>query len=70
MDHLDFCQMLQSGLHVVRRSDTSEAGVECDLVIEKTLMGSIKSQGGLTRYMGMSEHQQIVWTLIVSVNWL
>lgn len=45
----------QDGFHVIRRSDKFWAGLGSDLVIEQTLMRSLKSTGGLTRGSGMSE---------------
>ena len=45
---------IQDGFHVIRRSDKFWAGLGSDLVIEQTLMRSLKSTGGLTRGSGMS----------------
>ncbi|KAG1685236.1 hypothetical protein GQR58_009169 [Nymphon striatum] len=45
-----------SGLFVVRRSDRFWVGLPTDLVIEQTLMRTIKTTGGLTR--GMDENQR------------
>jgi len=53
----------QEGYHVVRRSDQFWAGLGSDLVIEQTLMRSLKSTGGLTRGSGMTEEQRALWTL-------
>ena len=39
-------QKFQSGFHVIRRSSQYWAGLGSDLVIEQTLMRSLKSQGG------------------------
>lgn len=56
------------GFHVIRRSDKFWAGLGCDLVIEQTLMRSLKSTGGLTRGSGMTEHQRAVWTMSSPVS--
>ena len=56
-------QKFQDGFHVIRRSDKFWAGLGCDLVIEQTLMRSLKSTGGLTRGTGMSEEQRALWVL-------
>jgi len=53
----------QEGYHVVRRTDKFWAGLGCDLVIEQTLMRSLKSTGGLTRGSGMTEEQRTLWTM-------
>ena len=49
--------------HFVRRSDRPWAGLSTDLVIEKELMRSLKTSGGLTRGSGMSENQRNLWVL-------
>ena len=56
------------GLHVVRRTDKYWAGLGCDLVIEQTLMRTLKSNGGLTRGSGMTDEQRIVWTMSLPVS--
>jgi len=53
----------QDGLHVIRRTDKVWAGLGSDLVIEQTLMRSLKTSGGLTRGSGMSEEQRALWVL-------
>ena len=60
--NLHLFKKFQEGYHVVRRTDKFWAGLGYDLVIEQTLMRSLKSTGGLTRGGGMSEEQQIQWT--------
>ncbi|XP_052233279.1 uncharacterized protein LOC127846144 [Dreissena polymorpha] len=45
------------------RSNQCWAGLSSDLVIEQTLMRSLKSAGGLTRSSGMTEEMQNLWTL-------
>ena len=52
--HPDVYQKFLAGFHVVRRSNHSWAGLSSDLVIEQTLMRSLKSTGGLTRGSGMT----------------
>ncbi len=39
-----------------------------DLVVEQTLMRSLKSTGGLTRGSGMTEDMRNLWTLSVPVT--
>lgn len=53
----------RSGYHVVRRSDRYWAGLSSDLVIEQTLMRTMKTTGGLTRGRGMAESQRTQWLL-------
>ena len=55
------------GLFVLRRSDSYWAGVFSDLYIEKVLMGSIKSVGGLTRGRGYEESTRLTWLLSMPV---
>ena len=49
--------------HAVRRSDQYWSGLWSDLVIEQTLMRSIKSRGDLTRGRGMDESVRHMWVL-------
>jgi 5'-3' exonuclease len=56
------------GCHVVRRSNQFWAGLSSDLVIEQTLMRSLKSTGGLTRGSGMTEDQRSLWTLSTPIT--
>ena len=58
----------RKGLHVIRRTDKYWAGLGCDLVIEQTLMRTLKSNGGLTRGSGMTDEQRIVWTMSLPVS--
>ena len=46
-------QKFVNGFHVIRGSDQYWADLGSDLVIEQTLMRSLKSTGGLTRGSGM-----------------
>ena len=55
-----------NGSHAVRRSARNWAGRSSDLVIEQTLMRSIKSRGGLTRGRGMTETVRHLWVLSVN----
>ena len=48
-------EQFTKGEHAVMRSNHSWAGLWSDLVIEQTLMRSVKSKGGLTRGRGMNE---------------
>ena len=60
-DHPDIYSLFWNGLHIVCRTDRFWTGLSTDLVIEQTLMRSIKSTGGLTRGRGMNELQRLVW---------
>ena len=51
----------EKGLHAIRRSERFWAGLWSDLVIEKVLMRSIKSRGGLSRGRGMNENARTIW---------
>ena len=57
----------RNGLHVTRRTDKYWAALGCAMVIEHTLMRTLKSNGGLTRGNGMSDEQRIVWTMSLPV---
>ena len=61
--HSDVYQKFLDGFHVIRRSNQCWAGLSSDLVIEQTLMRSLKSTGGLTRGSGMTEDMRNLWTL-------
>ena len=56
-------QKFLAGYHVVRRSNRYWAGLSTDLMIEQTLMRSMKSVGGITRGRSMTEEQRAVWLL-------
>jgi hypothetical protein len=62
-DHPDIYQKFCKGYHVIRRSNRYWAGISTDLVIEQTLMRSVKTTGGMTRGKGMSEQQRAQWVL-------
>ena len=55
-------QFMKHGYHTVRRTDRFWSGLWSDLIIEQTMMRSIKSQGGLTRGRGMSDSVRTLWT--------
>ncbi|KAK6171638.1 hypothetical protein SNE40_018084 [Patella caerulea] len=58
------CSLFEKGLFVVRRSDRFWAGLPKDLVIEQSLMRTIKSIGGLVHGRGvMDEIQRNKWIL-------
>ena len=73
--HPDVYADFADGHHVIRRSNRFWAGLSCDLVIEQTLMRSLKSIGGLTRGRGIGEEQRLVWALFMPTcasvnNWM
>lgn len=61
--HPEMFAFFGSGYHVVRRSDRYWAGLSSDLVIEQTLMRTMKTTGGLTRGREMAESQRTQWLL-------
>ena len=62
------CCLTKKGYHVIRRSNNVWAGLGSDLVIEQTLMRSLKSTGGLTHGSGMTEEQRAIWTMSVPIT--
>ena len=54
---------LEHGSHSVRRSDRYGAGLSTDLLIEQTMLRSLKSRGGLTRGSGFKESVRVLWIL-------
>ena len=62
-EHPDVYQRFSQGFHVIRRSDRLWAGLSADLIIEQVLMRCLKTNGGLTRGRGMTEHQRLLWLL-------
>ena len=54
-------QFVTCGFHTVRRTDRFWAGLSTDLLIEQTLMKSLKSQPGLTHGRGMTEPVRHTW---------
>ncbi|GFN75908.1 hypothetical protein PoB_000241400 [Plakobranchus ocellatus] len=61
--HPEVFSAFSAGYHVLRRSDRFWAGLSTDLVIEQTLMRSMKSVGGLTHGRGMGDSQRTQWLL-------
>ena len=59
-------QQFLDGHHAIRRSDRFWAGLWSGLVIEQTLMRSLKSKGGLTRGRGFSGDVRKLW--VWSIN--
>lgn len=59
--HPGLDEKFKSGFHVIRRSDRYWAGLSTDLVIEQSLMRSLKTTGGLTRGRGLTETQRAQW---------
>ena len=55
--HPDVFKQIFEGFHVVRRSNQFWAGLSADLLIEQTLLKSLKSTGGLTHGRGMTKTQ-------------
>nr|XP_018912013.1 PREDICTED: uncharacterized protein LOC109040498 [Bemisia tabaci] len=51
------------GMFTIRRSNKFWCGTWSDMVIEQTLMKSMKSQGGVTRGRGVSENVLSTWIL-------
>ena len=68
--HLDVLAYLKfvNGRHVVRRSNKFWAGLSSDLVIEQTLMRSLKTSGGLTHGSGMNEEKRSLLTISMPVT--
>ena len=60
-------EQFQEGRHAVRRSGRYWAGLWSDLVIEQTLMRSLKIRGGLTRGHGFEENVRHLW--VSSINY-
>ena len=67
-EHPDVYQKFLDGFHVVHRSNQCWAGLSTDIVIEPTLMRSVKSTGSLTRGSGMTEDMRNLWTLSAPVT--
>ena len=62
-NHPDVHRNFLDGFHAIRRSNQCWAGLSSDLVIEQTLMRSLKSTGGLTRGSGLTEDMRNLRTL-------
>ena len=65
--HPNVYKKFQDGFHVIRRTNKFWAGLNCDLVIEQTLMRSLKGAGGLTHGSKMTEEQRALWTMAAPV---
>jgi hypothetical protein len=63
INHPEVFQKFENGFHVIRHSSQFWAGLSPDLVIEQTLMQSLKTTGGFTPESGMSEEQRALWTM-------
>lgn len=66
--HPDVFHKFCNGLHVIRRTNQYWAGLSSDLVIEQTLMRSLKTSGGLTRGSWMIDDQRSQWTMSTPVT--
>ena len=64
-EHPSVYKYFSAGMHVVRRSDKSWAGLSTDLIIEQVLMRSVKTNGGLTRGRGMTDAQRSIWLMSI-----
>ena len=62
-DHPVLHQHFVGWIHVARRSDRAWAGLSTDLMVERVLMRSMKTSGGLTRGRGMTVQQRLTWLL-------
>jgi len=51
------------GFHSIRRTDRFWGGLSADLVIEQTMMKSVKGRSGLTHGRGMDESVRLLWVL-------
>ena len=49
--HPELSQRFEQGSHVIRRSNQFWAGLSSDLFIEQSLIRSLKTSGGLTRWL-------------------
>src|SRR6218665_100412 len=63
-----FFKKFENGYHVIRRSNQFWAGLSSDLVIEQTLMRSLKTCGGLTRGSGLFDEQRALWTMSTPIS--
>ena len=66
--HPDVYMKFVNRRHVVRRTNKFWAGLSSDLVIEQTLMRSLKTSGGLTHGSGMNEEQRSLWTMSMPIT--
>lgn len=61
MNPREFELFAQQGYFTMRRSDAFWAGVWSDMIIEQTLMRSMKSSGGMTRGRGITDSTLAKW---------
>ena len=66
--HPDVYLKFANRRHVVRRSNKFWAGLSSDLVIEQTLMRSLKTSGGLIHGSWRNEEQRSLWTMSMPVT--
>ena len=66
--HPDVFRKFINGFHVIRRINKFWATLSFDLVIEQTLMRSLKSTGDLTHGSGMNEEQRSLWTMSMPIT--
>ncbi|KAK3892155.1 hypothetical protein Pcinc_003991 [Petrolisthes cinctipes] len=66
--HPDAYDKLSRGFHVIRCSNQCWAGLSSDLVIEQTLMPSLRSSGGLTHGSGMTKEMRGLWTMSIPIT--
>ena len=53
--------LFQNGYYTVRRCDQYWFSLRTNLIIEQSLMRSLKKRGGLTRGRGMREAVRLLW---------
>ena len=58
----------QNGLHAVKRTKKNWNGLWTDLVIEQTMMRSLKTRGGLTRGRGFTDTVRHLWVLSLNFS--
>lgn len=68
INHPDVFRKFEKGFHVIRRSSHLWAGFSSDLLIETTLMRSLKTTGGMTHGGGMTEKQRALWTMSMPIT--
>ena len=66
--HPDVFKKFRKGFHVIHRSSKFWSGLSSGLIIEQTLMRSLKSSGGLTHGSRISEDHTTLWTLSSPVS--
>ena len=66
--HLKVFHKFMNGFHVIKHTNQYWAGLGSDLVIEQTLMRSLKSTSALIRGSGMTEHQRARWTMCAPIS--